>query len=361
MTTEQAKQELVKRYRYLYENSYFILAPYMYEQSEKEYKKMISEFANVYGREILNRPLIYLNIHKLDSVNLIFEEFLLSDKPMKESRLYQMVESNRDNKDYLEKVKKGLELLEKDNKNIDYEMLKTRFDLGKLLEKVTEYVEEQSGDLKNKKRKLCVLDEYYRIYRYRNNGKIYTSGRSLNLHDVSSILIPIHEKALLRDKNDIGVKSNIFIQIINSIPYNEDNLSIFTENEKQEIYLDYHDELPCDLEIACAIEEEYVQSEMETMLYRPENTEPCGENFIIKEEEIFVNSNVDLYRYYQVCPYCGYMVNIPKEILSDGVKQRIEDRCSKDDKLFRKMFLYSELFSLDKKSDKGQKRLLKNK
>ena len=79
----------------------------------------------------------------------------------------------------------------------------------------------------------------------------------------------------------------------------------------------------------------------------------------IKEEEIFVNPNNKLYRYYQLCPHCGFIVNIPKEILSDGIKQRIEERCSKDDKLFRKMFLYSELFSLDKTSTEGQKKLLK--
>ena len=82
-------------------------------------------------------------------------------------------------------------------------------------------------------------------------------------------------------------------------------------------------------------------------------------NFIIKEEEIFVNPNDKLYRYYQLCPHCGYIVNIPKEILSDGIKQRIEERCSKDDKLFRKMYLYSELFSLDKRSTNDQKKLLR--
>ena len=48
-----------------------------------------------------------------------------------------------------------------------------------------------------------------------------------------------------------------------------------------------------------------------------------------------------------------------KEILSDGIKQRIEDGCSKDDKIFRKMFLYSELFSLDRLSTKEQKKVLK--
>ena len=113
------------------------------------------------------------------------------------------------------------------------------------------------------------------------------------------------------------------------------------------------------MEIACELEEEYVKIMIETRLYRPEHTEPCGEIFIVKEEEIFVNPSDRLYRYYQLCPHCGYIVNIPKEVLSEGIKQRIEDRCSKDDKLFRKMFLYSELFSLDRLSTTGQKKVLK--
>ena len=36
MTLAKAKHELIKRYRYLYENAYFILAPYMYEQTEEK-------------------------------------------------------------------------------------------------------------------------------------------------------------------------------------------------------------------------------------------------------------------------------------------------------------------------------------
>ena len=62
---------------------------------------------------------------------------------------------------------------------------------------------------------------------------------------------------------------------------------------------------------------------------------------------------------YDVVVSKSLIVNIPKEILSNGIKQRIEDRCSEDNMLFRKMFLYSELFSLDKKSNDGQKKLLK--
>ena len=115
MTIEQAKQELFRRYKYLYENAYFILAPYMYEQSEEDFQKLVDENLRKYNDPILKQPLIYLNINRLDSINSLFEEFLLSDKPMEESSLYQLVENKRNDKDYLDKVKKGLELLEKDN------------------------------------------------------------------------------------------------------------------------------------------------------------------------------------------------------------------------------------------------------
>ena len=63
--------------------------------------------------------------------------------------------------------------------------------------------------------------------------------------------------------------------------------------------------------------------------------------------------------FYQLCPKCGYIVNIPNELLSDKISLRIIERCSKDINLFRKMELYSELKALDLNSKIDQKRLLK--
>lgn len=352
MTLEQAKQELVKRYLYLYENSCFILAPFMYGQTQEEFRKSNQSYD-------FDAPLSYLNIGILDKINSVFEEFLLSDKIIEDTVLYKMIESQRNDYEYLERVKRGIALLEKDNTGEDY--YKTVLDIGKILNTTGSYIKEQSGDLKNKERKLRVLDEYCKIARYQNNSKIFGSGRNSNLNDCSSFTISTYKnEPFLRDKQDIGITKNSFITTIENALCYEDNQSIFTENEKLKIYLDYHDELPRDLEITCGIEEEYIPLMIETRLYRPENTSPCGENFIIREEEIFVNPNDTLYRYYQICPHCGFIVNIPKEILSDSIKQRIEDRCSTDEKLFRKMFLYSELFSLDKNSNQIQKTLFKN-
>ena len=44
-------------------------------------------------------PLIYLNISRLDGINSLFEEFLLSDIPMEESKLYQLLQSKKNNKE----------------------------------------------------------------------------------------------------------------------------------------------------------------------------------------------------------------------------------------------------------------------
>ncbi|MBQ3021613.1 MAG: hypothetical protein IJD92_05280 [Bacilli bacterium] len=351
MTLNNAKQEIINRYKYIYENADLILAPYMCEETPEEFK--ISK--EKYGYD---KPLINLKINYQDNINKLFEEFLLSEKPFKETELYKYIERKRFDRKYLEKVKKGIELVQKANEGKN-PIMHIKLNFWGVLGSVERYIDEQSGDLNNKNNKIKVLDEYFRLGRYKNNGKIYTSGVKLDLHDCDSLIIPKKTKEPKRDKNDVGIKKNAFINVIANAPRYEYNSSIFTEREKQEIYLEYHDELPHDLEINCAIEEEYIKTMIETRLKRPENTKPCGDNFIIRENEIFVNPDDKLYRYYQICPNCGFIVNIPKEILSYGLKKRIEDRCNKDDKLFRKMYLYSELFSLDKNSTKDQKKLLK--
>lgn len=58
MNLAQAKQELIRRYKYLYENAYLILAPFMYEQSEREFletqKKMFRKISYVSLKRALN-------------------------------------------------------------------------------------------------------------------------------------------------------------------------------------------------------------------------------------------------------------------------------------------------------------------
>ena len=351
MTTEQVKAEIIKRYKYLYENAEFILAPFMFEETQEEYKKRIEKYnlENSY-------PMIYMEIEPI--FYQLIEEFLFTEDPMEKSLLYLLNEDLKTDENHLELVKEGLKLVEKKNQNQKY--FKEVLDINNLLHKYGRYLEEQSGDLENKNRKLRILDEYFRLYRYQNNGKVYKSGKELSIEDCPSVSVALEFKKPSRSKNDIGIENNKFIEAAVNAPHYEYNRSIFTEEEKAEVYMCYHNTLPYELYKECELEEEYVKTMIDSRLQRPENTEPCHEMFRIDEKEIFVNPEDKLYRYYQVCPHCGYIVNIPKEILSEGVKQRIEERCAKDQNLFRKNYLYSELFALDKKAQEGQKRVLKN-
>ncbi len=364
MEREQIKEELINRYKYIYENATCILAPLMYQQTEDERDRLNEQ----YRKESENHPfisndlLIYLKGLPQELL-LDLESFLLSDIPFNQSKLYVELEEKKKNPEFLTQVKRGLELLEYDNSR--YSCFQTKLDSWKLYNIVRSFINEQSGDLKNKEKKLSALDEYFRINRYKNDGKLWTSGFSFNFKDMKNCLnysavMSKYERAPRRDKKDIGLRKSDFVSYIaNQDNHYEYNFSILTEEEKQQIYLTYHDELPCDLEISCDLEE-YNSSVSESRLTRPDHTEPCGESFCINEDKIFVNPNSIVYRYFQVCPHCGYMVNIPNEILSEGVKKRIEERCSKDPYLFRKMQLYSELFSLEKSSIDGQIKLIRN-
>ena len=81
-------------------------------------------------------------------------------------------------------------------------------------------------------------------------------------------------------------------------------------------------------------------------LARPQNTSPCHGKFYLKEDEIFVRQESPIYRYYVLCPHCGYMVRILGNMLPKASIERIEKRSVEDPDLFRKMYLYSELFSM---------------
>ena len=90
------------------------------------------------------------------------------------------------------------------------------------------------------------------------------------------------------------MKKNNFISLISLAPFTDNNDSIFTENERQEIYLEYHDELPWNLEITCALEEGHENLPRKVRPKRPDNTKPCGNVFYIKEEEIQIYLQINM-------------------------------------------------------------------
>ena len=335
MTTNQVKEEIIKRYKYLYENAEFILAPFVKEHSKDKHSY------------------VYLEID--EKFFQVIEEFLFSNDPLERTILYLLIEDLKTEKEHLENVKEGLSIVERYNQNNRHEIFNVYLRINRLFSEYLEYLEDQKGDTKNKENKFIVLDEYYRLLRYQNDGKMYQSGVYARWQDYPNASINSFERLHYdRSERDTGIEENDFIRAVVSSKHHKDNLSIFTEQEKSNVYHELHNEIPYETYKTCELEEEYIKTMIESRLQRPENTEPCNETFRIDEKEIFINPDDKLYRYYQLCPHCGYIVNIPKETLSDEVKQRIEERCSKDLYLFRKKCLQSELIALENKSNQMQ-------
>ena len=336
MTLEEAKKELIRRYKFLYENSVLILAPFMEERAINKLKFTTkSKLAMEILKEV-NKTIVFLKINP--ELIPLFEEFLLSDKKMEETALYIMLENCRYERYYLEKVRRGYLLIEKENKKNN--CLKISLSIFDILNKTWDYISDQTGDLDNKENKLKVLDEYYRLARYQNDGVIRSSGHTPSIRDYNNIPVTLYEDEPSRDIDDIGLVNNKFIETVATSFHLNSNWSIFTEEEKQQVYLEYHFELPWDLKVKC------------------DNLDTCGKTFFVKEEEIFMD---EFNNFYQLCPICGSLVKIDNDLLIEVVKARIEDRCMQDPNLFRKMSLYSELKKLDNMSGKNQIRVLNKK
>lgn len=299
---ENVKEELIKRYKYLYENSIIILAPLMKKNKDLKVELKIS-----------------------DEMIIMFEEFLLSDQKMEETKLYNLTEENKNNKEYLEKAAEGLLLAVQENKEEMYN--KFNLNIKTILKALKSYIKKQNDATRNNE--LIVLNEYMNIANHR---------------DYESICSSYTERLLINDEIN---SNNSFIDSV--INLKKKNNIILTIEEKDKIYLQYHDELPWDLKMKCSMNEndEYK---------RPEHTTPCEKIFYVKEEEIFVSENDN--KFYYLCPYCGYIVTMDDNILSKVIKERIEKRCDNEPFLFRKMELYSELKQLERLMPKAKRKIL---
>ncbi len=322
MERKDVKDELIKRYKYFYETGGLILGPY-------------------YKNCRLNVPTYLKNDLEIS---------ILSDIKLEDTSFYKEFEEKKKNNEYLEKAKSAIKQQEIDSWGYSFP---PELDLWTLLVTIREHVNNQSGDLENKKVKIDVLDEYFRLRRYENNGLIWTSGYNLNWVDIKNNMFNFScsvrkDPEPNRNKHDVGVKSNVFLDTI----YNREekkHISYFSEEEKQNVYLLFHDELPWNLTINC-LREEIEEDKLE----RPNNTNPCREDFYVKEENIFKSGE----EYYQRCTNCGYIVYIPKEILSLGIKERINNTIKENPDLERCNVLKSELLGLE---NKGKKKTLTSK
>ena len=310
ISKEEFITEFKKRYEFLYENYLFLLAPLvkiedtsMYECRKRDCQK--------YGIEFTDLKQIYLGIDIY--LLALLEDFLFfyrrgENGKVENHPLYKRVTALKRNKCYLEAYNRGINLLEEDRnrKGMD------KFDLSlfDLLTMVHSYIRGQKQLLLSKK--LQVLDEYFCTFRYSNDGKVWTSGYTLSSDDEENHSINRHNDPLGNKIIPVfstvgpGVVDTAFIKgffqyekyffdysvfdksgnrSINREVNYRINYASLSENDKQELYLKFHDELPWNLTIKCSLNEQFSFGDS------------CGKEIKVKEEEIFTYEN----SFYQLC------------------------------------------------------------
>ena len=334
--------EMKKRYLFLAENSLFLLAPLLREKHNISGQSCV-EFKND----------IYLLV--------LLEKYLFSDTKVEESELYKNVLEFKNNPFYIDIYNRGIDL----NKKFEIDLSNIDTAMFLILESVRSYIEGQPKCF-NKYRKLCVLDEYFRVLRYSNDGKVWTSGYIFDgtdlLNNVDSHSINRFDKISLPSINVLsdGEGYSKFLsgfRVRRNFRDKTYSCNGLSEEDKKDIYLKLHDELAWDLEIKCEMEEPELRTMIDSRLIRPDNTSPCDFSFRISEGNIFVYGR----NFYHLCSNCGFIVKVDNSLLSEGIQKRIRERCSNDKNLFRKMELISELHALDSKSLPQHKVLFKSK
>lgn len=191
------RNEIIKRYMYLYQNKELILALCIGTGIEKEkLEKKIKESErllssnSVYNRELMKLELekanydlehekYYLMANVNDSIVDMYEDFLFSDKEMEELDLYKHIEGVKNSK-YLDVFNTLIENLESRRKKNFYLKKVPTFTVWKILS----YVRRKNID---NRLVLDALDKYYNIDRFMLTGDNYESGYKLLESDINRL------------------------------------------------------------------------------------------------------------------------------------------------------------------------------
>ena len=191
------RNEIIKRYMYLYQKKEVILALCIGTGIEKEkLEKKIKESErllssnSVYNRELMKLELekanydlehekYYLMANVNDSIVDMYEDFLFSDKEMEELDLYKHIEGVKNSK-YLDVFNTLIENLETRRKRNFHLKKVPTFTVWKILS----YVRRKNID---NRLVLDALDKYYNIDRFMLTGDNYESGYKLLESDINRL------------------------------------------------------------------------------------------------------------------------------------------------------------------------------
>lgn len=319
---DDIKKELIWRYKYIYSNIEYLVGSFLVCNTLRE--------ENDY---VINKRIPY-------ELLMLGQKFLLSDDVAEFSELVKYVERRKNDLEFV----KSLGINEK--KQVSKERLIWEF-LNSICNLIT--LQEENKILRRKK--LIAMNEYYKILNYQNKTGIQRHGSKL----INNYLKSEKNKWYLylgRMHEEADLKASKFIKMVNDKKnYDETSLGILSDKEKQDIYLEFHDELAWDTLIKCEVDKNNVDNPRKKHLLRQDINLPCEEEFYLIESKIFINPKDKNYKYYQVCPNCGYVVNIPEDMLIENVRTRIQERCLNDKYEFSRQLLSAELRSMDYRDD----------
>ena len=231
METLEIKQELIKRYKYLYENKEVILALFIEakiqtktykaklrktKQTKKAAKRLkqeelypIIDNCISYYKKALTTPKYYLMDKITDDDIEILEEFLFTDYDIEDTLLYRMTEYLKCDELYLKEANNKIqEIQERRNKN---KILKDKEFIT--VWRILNYVRDKNKDNLTY---IKALDKYYNIERYIKTGINWNSGYIMLESDVKEY-INLEEEYNNSKKN----KEFICIEIIPNYLTNE--------------------------------------------------------------------------------------------------------------------------------------------
>lgn len=331
--------EFIKRYRFLYENSFFILGCLMnfYSLSGHillgnddpflDLKKEISEKVGISNH-------YYYFGESMDFFYLI-EEAFFGEGPVEFMELYRIIDAIKEKSTLFPDLKirfshdDGLAFSERDKSfKILLETVKCFINSHDSNTQVYNNGVKSATIWKHlPDKKLDLFGVYYDVFNY-GLTKMGVFEESLK-----------YDMDFYSDKKEsrTNVGGNPFLSA-----FSKDYLLFYQEKEvvsipldlKKKLYYDYHNVLDWDYEEECR---------EDSSIERPRVTKACGMSFQIKEGSIFFYED----NFYHLCPNCFYIVKLNKESIPEVIGNRIRKRCSDDDNLLKKYSLLSELKHLE--------------